>query len=562
MNLRNHSAVLYVGLIRDLRNATVNLHAKGPDTIWRCRSHRISIIGKHGKIRSSELDLQLKDRHGAECKICQRPFTCFRWMPGKGMRYKKTEVCQTCAKMKNVCQTCLLDLEFGLPVQVRDHALQIQDDLPRQGANRDYYIQNQERELALTDGTTPGGALAKISDSASNDLLKKLARNQPYYQRNKPHICSFFVKGECRRGEECPYRHEKPSDPDDPLSHQNMRDRYYGNNDPVAEKLLTRAKALPVLQAPEDTSITTLYVGDLGPAGMIGEVDLRDYFYQFGEIRSLNLLPNKGCAFISFTTRLAAEKAAERSFNKLILQGRRLKIRWGRPQAQNTQEEKKRAEPVAGLPNPCPLPDLFDEETNPSNKRARIDHIPMPPLPPAATYTPPAQLIVPQVSYKGIVSYIPASATKVYYPSQDPQRLGMFSLRTCLRPFILMNRASSSSTDITATGHHLVEDDDGVVQMLKDPYCKPARQCFLCSKKIELDYKNARLLQQFVSTFSGRVYDQHITGLCDGQQKRLLETIALSRRAGYMPVFIKDPKYLRDPKLFDPLKPIRPHSYA
>ncbi|OZC06490.1 hypothetical protein X798_06527 [Onchocerca flexuosa] len=66
----------------------------------------------------------LKNRHGADCKICQRPFTCFRWMAEEGMRCKKTEVCQTCAKMKNVCQTCLLDLEFGLPVQVRDHALQ------------------------------------------------------------------------------------------------------------------------------------------------------------------------------------------------------------------------------------------------------------------------------------------------------------------------------------------------------------------------------------------------------------------------------------------------------
>lgn len=71
------------------------------------------------------------------------------------------------------------------------------------------------------------------------------------------------------------FRHEKPSDPDDPLSHQNMRDRYYGNNDPVAEKLLTRAKALPVLQVPEDTTITTLYVGDLGPPGVIIEADLR-----------------------------------------------------------------------------------------------------------------------------------------------------------------------------------------------------------------------------------------------------------------------------------------------
>ncbi|VIO85901.1 Uncharacterized protein BM_BM16930 [Brugia malayi] len=137
----------------------------------------------------------------------------------------------------------------------------------------------------------------------------------------------------------------------------------------------------------------------------------------------------------------------------------------------------------------------------------------------------------------------------------------MLSLRTCLRRFILINRASLSSSAVT-TGDYMVEDDDGVVQMRKDPYCKPVKQCFLCAKKIELDYKNARLLQQFVSTFSGRVYDQHITGLCNGQQRRLLETIALSRRAGYMPVFVKDPKYLRDPKLFDPLKPIRPHSYA
>ena len=29
------------------------------------------------------------------------------------MRFKKTEICQTCSKLKNVCQTCLLDLEFG-----------------------------------------------------------------------------------------------------------------------------------------------------------------------------------------------------------------------------------------------------------------------------------------------------------------------------------------------------------------------------------------------------------------------------------------------------------------
>lgn len=33
------------------------------------------------------------------------------------------------------------------------------------------------------------------------------------------------------------------------------------------------------------------------------------------------MLVSRGCAFIAFTTRQAAERAADRSFNKLILQG-------------------------------------------------------------------------------------------------------------------------------------------------------------------------------------------------------------------------------------------------
>ncbi len=92
---------------------------------------------------------------------------------------------------------------------MRDYALQIHDEIPKQGANRDYYIQNVERELAQTDGTVAAGSLGRISavDHESSDLLKKLARTQPFYDRNRPHICSFWVKGECKRGEECPFRY-------------------------------------------------------------------------------------------------------------------------------------------------------------------------------------------------------------------------------------------------------------------------------------------------------------------------------------------------------------------
>lgn len=63
------------------------------------------------------------------------------------MRYKTTVICQTCAKVKNVCQTCLLDLEYGLPTQVRDTALAIQNEAPTSEINREYYAQNMESKV-------------------------------------------------------------------------------------------------------------------------------------------------------------------------------------------------------------------------------------------------------------------------------------------------------------------------------------------------------------------------------------------------------------------------------
>lgn len=56
----------------------------------------------------------------------------------------------------------------------------------------------------------------------------------------------------------------------------------------------------------------------------------RNHFYQFGEIRTITVVQRQQCAFIQFATRQAAEVAAEKSFNKLIVNGRRLNVKWGR----------------------------------------------------------------------------------------------------------------------------------------------------------------------------------------------------------------------------------------
>jgi pre-mRNA-splicing factor RBM22/SLT11 len=325
------------------------------------------------------------------------------------MRFKKTEICQTCSKLKNVCQTCLLDLEYGLPTQVRDAALKVQDDIPQSDVNKEFYLQNVEQKMALNGDQMPGGGKMQ----GHSDVLSKLARTTPYYKRNLPHICSFWVKGECKRGEECPYRHEKPNEPDDPLSEQNIRDRYYGVNDPVAEKLLKRAASLPVLETPSDKTITTLYVGNVGEH--LTEVDIRDQFYQYGEIRNVTLVPKQQCAFVQFTKRSSAELAADKSFNKLVLGGKKLSIRWAYSQAKQAAASSSqvplrpridpRLDPVPGLPD-LPTPnDYFNLNTS-------------------DICVLPAGMKLNQIPQHFLPPNLPGPSTGIHYPSMDPNRLG------------------------------------------------------------------------------------------------------------------------------------------
>nr|CAG4652377.1 EOG090X0N7H [Triops cancriformis] len=96
---------------------------------------------------------------------------------------------------------------------------------------------------------------------------------------------------------------------------------------------------------------------------------------------------------------------------------------------------------------------------------------------------------------------------------------------------------------------------------MPNPYVKDATKCILCKHNVEVEYKNVRLLSQFVSPFTGKVYNRNITGLCAKQDKLVKEEIRKAQNFGYMPVTIKAPQYLKDPRLFDPGHPIRSHRF-
>eukprot|EP00803_Ostreobium_quekettii_P009893 evm.model.scf_51.4 EVM.evm.TU.scf_51.4 scf_51:35985-40803(-) len=360
--------------------------------------------------------------YGGTCHISGRPYTVFRWRPGNDARYKKTIICQEVAKAKNVCQVCLLDLDYGLPVQVRDSALGIDKDvIPESDVNKEYKL----------DQLTKSGELgAEYQKASPNDLILKLQRTTPYYKRNMAPICSFFVRGLCNRGAECPYRHEMPTTGE--LAEQNIKDRYYGINDPVAKKMLRRAGDMPTLTPPEDDSITTLYIGGLNSD--ITEEDLRDKFYSYGEIESIKIIENRHCAFIAYTTRKAAETAAEEMANRLIIRGTRLKLMWGRPPQPKPQEGSEEA-PSTGLPeqpsSSAPRPTMLPPQVQ----------IQMGGAAPFQPYGP---------NYFNLPPRPPAE--RQYYPSMDPLAMGTTKAPA---PGQAPKRPPEPSTsEDTSTGHN------------------------------------------------------------------------------------------------------------
>ena len=299
--------------------------------------------------------------HGKKCKICEIPFTVFAWQAGTKGRWKRVEICKSCARAKNVCQVCIYDLEFGLPVAVRDKVLREEggesgshnsalSTVPQSDANRSWFNAQQARMLE-------NGETCIVASTKAQAKLQSMARMEPRYERNLPKLCSFFAKGECNRGSKCPFRHEMPRDRNDPLSKQNTKDRFYGTNDPVAAKMIWKKKQLEEqrreqrLAANKDANgnpidgderaVATCYVrfdtrDESTQHIQISEQDVRDQFYSHGEIVSIRMHQQNG-AFVEYSTGSAAELAIVTMNHKLI-NGRKILVNWARqPKRGNPQ---------------------------------------------------------------------------------------------------------------------------------------------------------------------------------------------------------------------------------
>ena len=93
----------------------------------------------------------------------------------------------------------------------------------------------------------------------------------------------------------------------------------------------------------------------------------------------------------------------------------------------------------------------------------------------------------------------------------------------------------------------------------------PASKCILCPKlyaeELQVNYKNPKLLAQFVSPHTGLTYKSHVTGLCSYMQERVENEVKKAQSAGYLATKMKQLIYLKDPPLFDPTRPAKKNPY-
>ena len=305
------------------------------------------------------------------CKITGKAYQAFRWKPAGG-REKETIVSYKVAKERNICQTCLNDMKYGVPAGVRDQL---------EAAESSGLIMQTPQGLMLTE---------KGADSAIGMTLQTLKTSQERHlregkvaYRNLAKLCSFWTQGTCTRvlGKTCPFRPCCGSFAFPELSSKALRDaliarlekegavevmksldtatrdalqnckkglnqeseiasRVHGTDSLTSKYLnkMNQKKLSKSIGAPPDSEVGTLWIG--GVDETIAKDDLSSKLLEVaGEYDSLRVVNQAKCAFVTYSDQTAAIAAGNKLYQNFNLGGKDLSVRWAKPKVKKRSSE-------------------------------------------------------------------------------------------------------------------------------------------------------------------------------------------------------------------------------
>ncbi|KAI9717353.1 MAG: Pre-mRNA-splicing factor slt11 [Chrysothrix sp. TS-e1954] len=287
-----------------------------------------------------------KEDYGAECKICTRPFTVFRWKADRTSRQKRSIICLTCARLKNCCQCCMLDLSFGLPVTIRDAALKMIAPGPESSINREYYAQNHEKEIEEGRGAIED---YQKTDEKAMELLRRIADSDHYSKRRR---IADDEEGQNMKALPAPDNLRGDSAANGVSSRSTVDGSREGARGGMrggrggrrGGRPFPSTAQLPPSEEdwlpPDDRNIKSLFV--VGVEDDLPEYKIREFFEKFGRLQSVVCSHRAHCAYINYNGRKSAEEAANGCRGRAVVAGCPLRVTWGKPKTLDTTDREER----------------------------------------------------------------------------------------------------------------------------------------------------------------------------------------------------------------------------
>lgn len=259
----------------------------------------------------------VRQQSGEECKLCTRPFTVFRWnILQEQKQLKKTILCKTCAHSRNCCQSCMMDVTYGIPLQLRDAALKMAG------------VPNEFGSTSATQNREVKAIMADKLEAKQKDRNVDLEE-----QREKARAVLEILAAKLSN-----------TTPQPKTSKQKTSD--VPNRE--VSKIVAKLPFSGSLSVPEDASDKSFFIFGFSPD--MPQYVISSFCEKFGSLSVIKVVHRARCAFVTFLKRSSAEAFAlhvrqekisrsDTTAGLIILEKYPVRIAWGNPRLLGTTND-------------------------------------------------------------------------------------------------------------------------------------------------------------------------------------------------------------------------------